>query len=351
MLSRLILKGFKSIRKLDLPLLPFNVLIGANGAGKSNLMVFFRMLQTLRQRELQLHVARLGGVDSFLHYGRKETAMLSGVLYFGSNCYGFDLEATVDNKFIFVKEFMQFQGDAPINLGYSHTESLVSISPHDDNLVSILADCAVYHFHDTSDTANVKRLQAINDNVKLRQDAGNLAAFLYKLKKTSPNYYELILKTIRQVAPFFGDFHLRPFPENRHQIQLEWTEKGSDYPFIANDLSDGTLRFMCLATLLLQAEMPRVILIDEPELGLHPYAISVLAGLFRVASHRCQIIVSTQSLNLLDEFETRDVIVVNRENGQSVFRRLEEDKLKSWLEESSLGELWEKNVIGGRPTR
>jgi predicted ATPase len=351
MLSRLILKGFKSIRKLDLPLLPFNVLIGANGAGKSNLIAFFRMLQALRKRELQLHIARQGGVDSFLHYGRKETFVLSANLYFGSNFYGFDLEPTVDNKFIFIKESLQFQEDAPINLGCSHTECLVSTSPHDDNLASILADCAVYHFHDTSDTANVKRLQAINDNVKLRQDAGNLAAFLYRAKKTFPNHYELILKTIRQVAPFFGDFHLRAFPENPHKIQLEWTEKGSDYPFIANDLSDGTLRFMCLATLLLQAEMPKVILIDEPELGLHPYAISVLAGLFRVASRRCQIIVSTQSLNLLDEFETCHVIVVNRENGQSVFRRLEEEKLKNWLEEYSLGELWEKNVIGGKPTR
>jgi predicted ATPase len=349
-LSRFRITGFKSIQKLDLPLSSFNVLIGANGAGKTNLMAFFRMLQALRQRELQLYIARQGGADSFLHYGRKETALLSANLYFGSNCYGFDLEPTVDNKFIFVKEFLQFQQNAPLNLGGSHTESLVSTSGHGDNLMSTLADCAVYHFHDTSDTANVKRLQAINDNVKLRQDAGNLAAFLYKLKKTFPKHYKLILKTIRQVAPFFGDFHLRPFPENPHKIQLEWTEKGSDYPFIANDLSDGTLRFMCLATLLLQPEMPTTILIDEPELGLHPYAISVLAGLFRVASQRCQLIVSTQSLNLVDEFNVSDIIVVDRENGQSVFRRLEEDKLKSWLEEYSLGELWEKNVIGGRPT-
>jgi predicted ATPase len=336
MLKRLILKGFKSIREVDLPLLPFNIIIGANGAGKSNLMAFFRMFQALRQKQLQLHVARLGGVDSFLYYGRKQTAMLSSVLYFDSNCYGFDLEPTVDNKFIFTKEF----SEAHI-LGNSHTESLVSS----------LADCAVYHFHDTSDTANVKRLQAINDNIKLRQDASNLAPFLYKLKKTSPKHYQLILKTIQQVAPFFGDFHLRAYPENSQKIQLEWTEKGRDYPFIANDLSDGTLRFICLATLLLQPEMPTTILIDEPELGLHPYAISVLAGLFRVASQRCQLIVSTQSLNLLDEFEASDVIVVDRENGQSIFRRLEEEKLSSWLEEYSLGELWEKNVIGGRPMR
>jgi predicted ATPase len=181
MLSRLIINGFKSIRELYLPLLPFNVLIGANGAGKSNLMAFFRKHHALIQRELQLHVARLGGADSFLHYGRKETARLSCLLHFGSIHYGFDLEPTVDNKLIFVKESLQFQENAPINLGSSHTESLVP--SHDDNLVSTLADCAVYHFHDTGETANVKRLQAINDNVKLRHDAGNLAAFLYKLKK------------------------------------------------------------------------------------------------------------------------------------------------------------------------
>jgi predicted ATPase len=315
-LSRLIIKGFKSIRELDLQLLPFNLLIGANGAGKSNLMAFFHMYHALLQRELQLHIARLGGIDSFLHYGRKETTVLSAKLYFGSNCYAFDLEPTVDNKLIFVKETLQFQGNSVINLGGSHTESLAP--SHDGNL----ADCAVYHFHDTGDTANVKRLQAINDNVKLRHDAGNLAAFLYKLKRIFPKHYELILKTIRQVAPFFGDFHLRPYPENPQKIQLEWTEKGNDYPFIANELSDGTLRFMCLATLLLQPEMPPTILIDEPELGLHPFAISVLAGLFRVAEQRCQLIVSTQSLNFVDEFEVNDVIVVDRENGQSVFRRL-----------------------------
>lgn len=351
MLSRLILKGFKSIQALDLPLLPFNMLIGANGAGKSNLIAFFRLLQALRQGELQLHIARLGGADSFLHYGRKETAVLSAHLYFGTHCYRFDLEPTIDNKFIFAKELIQSQTEAPIHFGSSHTESLVPTFPPNDNLASILADCAVYHFHDTSETANVKRLQAINDNVKLRQDASNLAAFLYKLKNTAFKHYELILKTTQQVAPFFGDFHLRAFPENPQKIQLEWTEKGSDYPFIANDLSDGTLRFICLATLLLQPKMPKVILIDEPELGLHPYAISVLAGLFRVASQRCQLIVSTQSLNLVDEFNIKDIIVVDRENGRSMFHRLAEQKLKSWLEEYSLGELWEKNVIGGKPTR
>jgi predicted ATPase len=349
MLSRLILKGFKSIRDLDLPLFPFNVLIGANGAGKSNLMAFFKMLQALRQNALQLHIAKYGGVDAFLHYGRKETGMLSSVLYFDSTHYEFDLAPTVDNKCFFLKESLQYQGNTAIHFGSSHQESLLSFP--DDTLVSTLADCMVYHFHDTSDTAHVKRLQAINDNVKLRQDASNLAAVLYKLKKTTPKHYEILLKTIRQVAPFFGDFHLRPFPDNLHKIQLEWTEKGSDYPFIANDLSDGTLRFICLATLLLQPELPKVILIDEPELGLHPYAISVLAGLFRVASQRCQLIVSTQSLNLVDEFNIEEIIVVDRENGQSVFRRLEEEKLKKWLEEYSLSELWEKNVIGGRPTQ
>jgi predicted ATPase len=203
MLSRLFIKGFKSIRASELPLKNFNVLIGANGAGKSNFIAFFKMLQTLVQKELQLHVARQGGVDSFLHYGRKETAVLSAHLYFGSNSYFFDLEPTVDNKFIFVKESLQFQGNAPINLGNSHLESLIT-KENNDNVANLIAsqleNCAVYHFHDTSETAYIKRLHAINDNVKLRHDGSNLAAFLYKLKNTGPKHYEIIRQTIRQVA-------------------------------------------------------------------------------------------------------------------------------------------------------
>jgi predicted ATPase len=211
----------------------------------------------------------------------------------------------------------------------------------------------VYHFHDTSETAFVKQLHAVNDNSFLRPDARNLAAFLFHLQKNHAEAYERIVKTIRLVTPFFGDFRLRKNPENMDQIELEWSEKGEDIPFKAHHLSDGTLRFICLAAVFLQPVelQPETIIVDEPELGLHPYAIKILASLIRSTSKDKQVIISTQSVTLLNEFEPEDLIVSDRKAGSSVLRRIGEDELKEWLEEYTLGELWEKNILGGRPSR
>jgi predicted ATPase len=211
----------------------------------------------------------------------------------------------------------------------------------------------LYHFHDTSQSALVKQVHGINDNEYLRADARNLAAFLYRLKNHHETNYQRLVRAIQLVAPFFGDFHLRPSADNQEKIQLEWSEAGEDVPFTASALSDGTLRFICLATVLLQPEeyMPATIIIDEPELGLHPFAITVLAGLMKSAAERHQLIVSTQSVELVNEFEAEDLIVVDKRDNASVLRRLEVEPLREWLAEYSLGELWKKNLLGGRPTR
>ncbi|GAB7200676.1 AAA family ATPase [Dickeya oryzae] len=152
---------------------------------------------------------------------------------------------------------------------------------------------------------------------------------------------------------FFGDFYLRPTSDNPDTIQLEWTEKEQDIPFKANELSDGSLRFILLATVLLQPEeyKPSAIIVDEPELGLHPYAIAVLAELIKTASHEHQLIISTQSVELVNEFDAEDLIVVDKKDGASTFKRLEADSLEEWLSDYSLGELWTKNLLGGRPQR
>ena len=211
----------------------------------------------------------------------------------------------------------------------------------------------LYHFHDTSRSAVVKQIHGVNDNEYLREDARNLAAFLYRLKNHHEAHYKRIVKTVQLVAPFFGDFHLRPTVDNKEKIQLEWTEAGQDIPFFASALSDGSLRFICLATVLLQpAEfMPATILIDEPELGLHPFAIAVLGGLIKSAAGKHQLIVSTQSVELVNEFDADDLIVVDKRGGASIFKRLNSEDLAEWLGEYSLGELWKKNLLGGRPAR
>jgi predicted ATPase len=222
-----------------------------------------------------------------------------------------------------------------------------------DYVVPPMRSWRAYHFHDTSDSATVKQVHGINDNEYLRADARNLAAFLFRLKNHHEAHYRRIVKTIQLVAPFFGDFHLRPTVDNKEKIQLEWAEAGQDVPFTASALSDGTLRFICLATVLLQPEeyMPAAILIDEPELGLHPFAITVLGGLMKSAANKHQMIISTQSVELVNEFEADDLIVVDKAGGASTFKRPDTGALQEWLAEYSLGDLWKKNLLGGRPTR
>jgi predicted ATPase len=355
-LDRIKIKGYKSIKNCDLNLKSLNVLIGCNGAGKSNFISFFRMIQNLLMNNLQVYISKQGGPDTFLHFGRKKTKSINTELFFGQNGYKLELEPTNDNRMMFLNESFYLDQIGYNKIGSGHFETVSSDgakTENEKNVLQYMKEWKVYHFHDTSDTAYVKQIQDINDNEYLRTDASNLASFLYRLHKTDENSYKKIVNTIRLVAPFFGDLNLRPSVLNNEKIQLEWFEKGSDIPFKASSLSDGTLRFICLVTVLLQPLklQPSTIIVDEPELGLHPYAIKLLASLMKIASRKKQIIVSTQSVEFLNEFEVDDIIVVDREVNESVLKRLDKDRLKDWLDEYEIGELWRKNILGGRPSR
>lgn len=355
-LSKFELEGFKSINKCELELGALNVLVGCNGAGKSNFISFFTMIQQLLEKNLQRYVSRQGGPDALLHFGRKKTKELIARFYFGNNGYWCTLEPTSDNRLMFAEEANWWNVSGPRTLGSGHFETNIGggTKTHIDAYVlPAMKQWRVYHFHDTGDNATVKQVQAINDNIYLRTDASNLAAFLYLLQQKHYKQYQQIVKTISLVAPFFGDFSLRPSPLKEDMIELEWREDGKDIPFKASHLSDGTLRFMCLATVLLQPPefQPSTIFIDEPELGLHPYAIKVLAALIRSTANDKQLIVSTQSVELLNEFDPEDVVVVDRKDNASSFRRLGKDEFTNWLEDYALGELWQMNILGGRPAR
>jgi predicted ATPase len=370
-IKKLTIEGFKSIRKLeDFELGALNVLIGANGAGKSNFVNFFRLLRDLIQQRLQTAIRVEGGADRCLFLGPKETPRLTAKIYFGNNGYEFSLVPTHDGRFVFSDEFTVFFGDFTNerrSLGSGHAEAKLKDKKDEPGkwgapsgpayyVFSAISSWVVYHFHDTSFSAGVRRHQALNNNIALGPNAENLAPFLYRIKQTSQTQYARIRDVVRLAAPFFDDFLLRPIPGNEETIQLEWQQRDSDYPFSAHQLSDGTLRFICLATVLLQPNPPPTMLFDEPELGLHPYALTLLGNLFRQAVRTIgtsvlrQIIVSTQSASLLNEFTPEDVIVVDRAHNESTFRRLVSGDLSEWLQEYALGELWQKNVLGGRPS-
>jgi predicted ATPase len=367
-IDNITIKGFKSIKNLDrFPLKHINVLIGSNGAGKSNFVSFFRLLRDLIEQKLQLALATQGGADACLYLGPRETKELSVQLLFGQNSYEFALVPTVDNKLVFTNEAATYDGwlgSSNQPWGSGHFEAKLKNRRGDPGVSSekgapyyvfdSLSSWVVYHFHDTSLIAGVRRPGAINDNTSLRPNAENLAAFLYRIQSTNLGTYSKIRDVVRLAAPFFDDFKLRPIPSTPDLIQLEWLQRDSDYPFLASQLSDGTLRFICLTTALLQPQRPRTMLFDEPELGLHPYALSLLGGLVQKAvspwGHPTnQVIISTQSALLLNEFAPEDIVVVERKEGQSEFQRLDSAQLSDWLDDYTLGELWQKNLLGGRP--
>jgi predicted ATPase len=366
-LKSLTIRGFKSIEKLEgFRLDKLNLLIGGNGAGKSNFVDFFRMLRALADEAFQKFVNEQGGGDGLFFLGPKYTSEIFASMEFGQYGYEFELRPTAASKIQISTELVRFTGLYPKGtlhpIGAGAWESNLMSQKNDQAMVGsgtevpghvydAISSWTVYHFHDTSMLAPMRRDQLVQDRERLRPNASNIAAFLLHLSKSHKDCYQLIRNTVRLIAPFFANFLLRP--EGRggnEQVRLEWRQIGSDFPFQPNHLSDGTIRFVCLATALLQPNPPATIVIDEPELGLHPFALSILADLIQSAAERTQIIVSTQSPTLVDYFEPKDIIVVNRSGGRSEFKRLEADQLKEWLDDYSLGELWQKNVVRAGPT-
>lgn len=337
-LKRLKLSGFRSIKEMDLELGPVNVLIGGNGSGKSNLLSFFRLLVAIRRMSLEEAVIREGGASQLLHYGPKKTEEIEAKLTFEGGRWAGVHE---------VKLVHQAPQGLTVVKDYGH--------PKETSWTALVNEIrwGAYHFNDTGPTSPIHGQCYIHDNHELASDARNLSAYLYMLRETRPEYYDRIVATIRLAVPFFGDFELKPLEVKPDDIMLDWQERESEYTFRSNQLSDGALRFAAVATLLLQPEkrLPWLIAIDEPELGLHPYALEVIANLLSAVSVHTQVIVATQSAALVDFFDPEQVIVVDRKEGESTFTRLKPEALRGWLEDYTLSELWEKNVIGGRPAR
>lgn len=363
-LDYITVKGFKSIASIEkLPLRAINVVIGPNGSGKSNFTGVFSFLNAIREGRLQDYVTKAGGAEKILHFGSKVTKKIDFHFSFSDevNQYSLSLSPT-ENDNLFPSEERVYFWDkarypkAPYIQAVDRKGSEAGISDPGKKGTAYfvrqhLNSWRVYHFHDTGVSSPMKKVSDVGDNRFFRADGSNLAAFLYYLRQKHEASYSLIVRTVQRVTPFFDDFLLEPLKLNPDKIRLEWRHKNSDQYFDASSLSDGTLRFIGLATLFLQPNnyRPSVILVDEPELGLHPYAITMLASLVKSASEKTQVILSTQSPFLLDQFQPEDVLVANREGDSTNFIRLDSENLTAWLDEYSLGQLWEKNELGGRP--
>lgn len=353
MIDYIKIAGFKSIKDIDLELQPINILIGANGSGKSNFISFFDFLNNLYEGKLKDYIGRMGGDQKLLHKGSKITSSLSFEISFDNQNNGYSAVLVHGNDgLVFNKEYLIFNKDKGHNISTYRDEANIKKAnafraPY---VKKYLESYRKYHFHDTSKNSPFSQMSHIeNDIFFLYEDGRNLAAYLYCIKEEDIIIYNRIIKNIQSIAPFFSDFFFQPNSEG--YLKLQWQDKYSTTVYSANDFSDGTLRFIALCALFMQPKIPVTIVIDEPELGLHPYAISKLAGMIKsVAAKGVQVILATQSADLANHFEPEEIITVDQIDGESHFKRLSSKDLELWLEEYSIGDLWQRQILsGGQP--
>lgn len=364
-LSKVTIGGYKSIsydKPITLQLNDVNILLGANGAGKSNIISFFRMLGYMMSKSFGVYVERSGTANSLLHYGSKKTPVMFGTLEFNDNksidSYHFSLSNAAPDRLIITEENIKYHRKTEnkpyeVLLEPNFRESALADSKDAvaKSIFWMLAYCKVYQFHDSSSEGPLRQACPVDTANYLQSHGNNLPSFLLFLRENYGDSYKRIVDYVRDVVPQFQDFYLEP---NNKTISLRWIDNSAtDYRFTAHQFSDGSIRFIALATLLLQPAktMPDVIILDEPELGLHPYAISQLAEMIKDASIHAQVIVATQSKDLVDHFDIENVSVVemDEKTQSTTISHLNQEDYKLWLEHYTVSELWDKNIIGGRP--
>jgi predicted ATPase len=362
-LRRIEVSGLTSLRHAVLDLSSaVTLLVGPNGAGKSNVVDAFEMLGRIIDQQLNDTLVRTGGFSAMLHRTRDPALSAEAIELevWGewqgqiSNGYRVRVEPGTDDTAV-VRETVMFHDRSRFDDPYTTTLRTARESNLRDEaetsrtaayVLGVVSGCRVFHFDDTSADAPVKRRVDPADNITLNPDARNVAAVLLRLRGEDPSRYRRIVRVVRTVAPYFDDFVLEP---EGGAIRLRWRERGLDPVFSADILSDGTLRFICLAVLLLQDNAPGTIVLDEPELGLHPFAIHQLAALLRRAAGDRRVVAATQSVTLLEQFSVDEVAIVERTAEGTQIQRPDPEALEEWLGDYSLGELWEKNLLGGRP--
>lgn len=347
MFKSVTIQGFKSIKSQRVDLGRVNILIGGNGVGKSNFLSAFRLAKVVSEGELDKWVDDNRGANQVLYLGRKNTSEIRLIFEierkYGLALKGIGLGLTEGADYLSLAYVDSY-------LRQSRKSFVESSRVVNDQIADLFHPLRVYHFVDTGRTSPIKQKCYVDDNRFLREDGSNLAAVLYFIARMYPNRFRQIEQSIHEIAPFFAGFDLLPSRFNNSIIQLSWRQKGaSDTYFDAEQLSDGTLRMMCLVTLLMQPELPSIILIDEPELGLHPAALALFGALVKKASRESQIIISTQSIDIVNMFSADDIIVSDNAGKETVFTRLSVKDLSKWQNDYTLGELWEKNVFGGNP--
>ncbi len=375
MIKSLKIANYKSIRRAKLTLSNLTILIGQNGAGKSNFISLFKFLERLSEKQLSEYLFQSGGISTFLHKGYEISQEIRFQLELNSehnsltNIYETRIITDGESHLIDYESFgiwdkEKYNKPSNINKTIQKKESSLKKLAHETpqsptdyypkHIYNYLKKLKLFHFHDTSDNAAIKLPQPFDDAYFFKNEGQNLAPYLSYIQSHNYDLYLNIVETVRLVFPNLQDFVLEESLFAKGKILLRWKEKSGENIYTAKQMSDGTLRFICLVVLLSDPvtadSLPETIILDEPELGLHPFAIHVLAELIQKAATNRQIIIATQSVNLINYFTPKDLLIVERnEKDETIFKKIKDKDFKIWLEEYSLGQLWENNFLGGRP--
>jgi predicted ATPase len=353
-MNKIEIKGYKSIKDQIIEINSINILIGANGSGKSNFLSFFEFLFNLYEQKLRQYVKQNGEMDSFIHKGADPTTVIYSKLHFGPNQYSFQLDKG-EEHFVFINEGLWYDRNPyyanPFEISNFGNEAALKYnsSPRAKYTTDFLSSFKKYHFHDTGKNSPFNSPSNIeNDSYVLYSDGSNIASILYRIKEKKTKLYLRIINNIQNIAPFFNDFYLHP--DENNSIKLKWTDKYSEHIYGVNNFSDGTIRFIALTVLFMQPILPKIIILDEPELGLHPVAVTNLADMILSVREECQVIIATQSIDLLNNFKPEDIITVDNIDGESQFNRLDSQQYSNWINEYSVGTLWKNLIINnGQP--
>lgn len=380
--SNLQVDGFRRLQKLELPLRPLNVLIGANGVGKTSVLEVMSLLSASATGRLQDTLSAAGGLGSVMTLGRPDPMRLhltmpveqaepieyEFTLVAGGLGYSLPEERLTQRRpgtdgkdpfFKFIdsrhRDIRYFDTDAGklVRPTWDHKPLETSLSQvpkmfrEPERFRELLASSSLYHALDVSPRAAVRLPQPMQPAPLPGPDGENLMSCLYFLRETERHRFDAVEDTLRVVFPNFDRLDFPPAAAG--SLTMAWRDKQYAKPLYPHQLSEGTLRFLWLVTLLQSPELPTVTLIDEPEVSLHPEMLRLLAGLFREASSRTQLIVATHSERLVGFLQPAELLVCDLdEAGTATITRADDLDLEGWLAEYSLDQLWRLGRLGGR---
>jgi predicted ATPase len=352
-INSLKIEGYKVFREFQATLGPLEVIVGSNGSGKTSLFEFLRILRDGVSREIPSEIVRSWtgqrvfhkpGADKFswgvlFGFPEKEPLVYAGDLLGPVGRPEIAREGVLSvpaqgEKFVFLK---MTKGQGAAHESGQQQPWALSVQPNAlglgsmtnpkfTTLFGLREHISRWQFYNSLDIATYKNIATykirapvpIEQEPVLREDAGNLSSVLHYLMTEYRNAADELEEFVRLAIPGFRKLTVRAFG-GHGSVMAFWEESGVDDKLSLADLSDGTLRFLCWAVLCVHPHPPSLVCIDEPDMGIHPRAQALLAGMFQKASERTQFILATHGSYFLMQFDISQIAVLRKEGGEAKF--------------------------------